>query len=124
MTPIHTQIHSKLSVSHVFHTFTSCSHVTLCIHAGIADLFEVKMKVKNVNDWQSLGLALGLIYPTLERIELEQRGIIDICMTKTLAGWLQQKDNVSQHGTPSWSVLQTALRNIGENELADTITTT
>ena len=93
------------------------------MYSGIADLFKVKMKVKNVNDWQSLGLALGLIYPTLERIEIEQRGIIDMCMTKTLAGWLQQNDNVSQHGAPSWRVLQTALRNIGENELADTIIT-
>ena len=30
-----------------------------------------------LNDWQSLGLALGLLYPTLERIEEEQRGAIE-----------------------------------------------
>ena len=79
--------------------------------------------MKNVNDWQSLGLELGLLYPTLKRIKKEQHGDISDCMMEMLAAWLQQQDNVSQVGAPSWSVLQTALRNIGENELADTITT-
>ena len=32
-----------------------------------------------------------------------------------IAAWLQQQDNVS---VPSWMMLQTALRKIGENELA------
>ena len=75
--------------------------------------------MKDVNDWQSLGLELGLLYPILKRIKKEQHGDISDCMMEMLAAWLQQQDNVSQVGTPSWSVLQTALRNIGENELAD-----
>ena len=39
------------------------------LYTGIDDLFKVKMTLKNLNDWQSLGLALGLLYHTLERIE-------------------------------------------------------
>ena len=88
------------------------------LYTGIADLVHVKRFLKNVVDWQSLGLELGLLYPTLEQIEEEQRGVIIKCKTKMLAAWLQQQDNVSQNGVPSWSVLRTALRSIGENELA------
>ena len=93
------------------------------IYTGIDDLCKVKRFLKNVNDWQSLGLELGLLYPTLKRIKKEQHGDISDCMMEMLAAWLQQQDNVSQVGIPSWSVLQTALRNNGENELADGIPT-
>ena len=92
------------------------------IYTGIDDLVKVKRFLKYFNNWQSLGLELGLLYPTLERIEEEQRGDVSKCTMKMLAAWLQRQDNVSQVGAPSWSVLQTGLRNIGENELADTIT--
>ena len=67
--------------------------------------------------WQSLGLELGLLYTTLEIIEREQRGNITMCKIKMLAAWLQQQDNVSQNGVPSWSVLRTALEEIGERQL-------
>ena len=88
------------------------------LYTGIDDLFKVKVYLKSVVDWQSLGLALGLLYPTLKRIKNEQHGNISDCMMEMLAAWLQQQDNVSQNGVPSWSVLRTALRSIGENELA------
>ena len=58
---------------------------------------------------QSLGLELGLLYPTLKRIKKEQHGDISDCMMEMLAAWLQQQDNVTSKGVPSWSVLQTAL---------------
>ena len=38
-----------------------------------------------------------------------------------LAAWLQQQDNVTKKGVPSWSTLKTALENIGEKELASEI---
>ena len=50
-----------------------------------------------LNDWQSLGLALRLLYPTLERIEEEQRGAIEKCKTEMIAAWLQRHDNVSKN---------------------------
>ena len=81
------------------------------------------MALKNLNDWQRLGLALGLLYPTLERMKEEQRGAIEKCKTKMIATWLEKKDNVSKNGAPSWLVLQTALRKIDENDLADQIIT-
>ena len=65
----------------------------------------------------SLGLALGLLYPTLERIEEEQRGAIEKCKTKMIAAWLQRQDNASKNGVPTWMMLQTALREIGKENL-------
>ena len=91
------------------------------LYAGINDLFKVKMSLRKVVDWQTLGLELGLLHPTLNRIKKEQHGMIDKCKTKMLAAWLQKEDNVSQYGVPSWSTLQTALRNIGENKLVSEI---
>ena len=88
---------------------------------GIADLDKVKKYLKNLVDWQSLGLELGLVYPTLEKIEIDHRGMVEQCKTKMLAAWLRQQDNVRQHGSPSWSVLQAALRSMGENRLASEI---
>ena len=91
------------------------------LYTGIDNMFEVKMAIKNLTDWQFLGLALGLLYPTLEKIKVEQCRAIEECKTKMIAAWLQQQDNVSKKGVPSWAVLQTALRKIGEIQLADKI---
>ena len=82
--------------------------LVVLLYTGIDDLFRVQAFVKHVN-WKDLGLALGLLYPTLQTIEIEQRGRKNKCMREMLAAWLQQQYNVSQHGIPSWSVLQTAL---------------
>lgn len=81
------------------------------LYTGIADLAKVKKFLKNV---VSLGLELGLLYPTLEKIEKEQYGAIDNCKMNMLAAWLQQQDNVNKHGVPSWLILKTALEEIGE----------
>ena len=93
------------------------------LYADIADLAKVKRFLKNIHDWQLLGLELGLLYPTLKRIKKEQQGDINDCMMEMLAAWLQQQDGVSQHGVPSWSMLQTALVNLGEIQLASEIST-
>ena len=92
------------------------------LYTGIDDLADVKRSLKNFNNWQSLGLELGLLYTTLKRIEEEERGIISKCKIRMLAAWLQQQDNVYEKGVPSWSTLKAALMNIDENELADEIT--
>ena len=89
--------------------------------AGIADLAEVKRLLKNLVDWKGLGLELGLLYPSLKKIEVEQHGSVEQCKTEMLAAWLQEQDNASQ---PSWSVLRAALERIGENELARSISNT
>ena len=78
----------------------------------------MKRFLNKLSNWFSLGLDLGVSYHTLQRIEEEKRGDIERCKTEMLAAWLQQQDNVSQVGAPSWSVLRRALGDIGENELA------
>ena len=87
------------------------------ILTGIADLFKVKKFLKDITKWFDLGLALGLNYNALKKIETEQRDNIDKCLREMLAIWLQQKV-----GDPSWSRLKSALESIEEKELADEIT--
>ena len=77
--------------------------------------------INDLNNWKQLGLQLGLLYPTLKRIDLEQRGIITSCKIEMLSAWLQRQDNVSQKGVPSWSVLRAGLQRMGEHETADRI---
>ena len=77
--------------------------------------------IHDLNDWKELGLQLGLLYPSLERIDREQRGRISYCKIDMLSAWLQQQDNVSQRGVPSWSTLRAALLRMGENETANRI---
>ena len=77
--------------------------------------------IRDLNDWKELGLQLGLLYPSLQRIDREQRGRISACKIDMLSAWLQQQDNVSQRGVPSWSLLRAALISVGENEIANRI---
>ena len=93
------------------------------LYTGIDDLVNVKKFLKNVVAWKKLGLELGLLYPTLQKIERAQLDNVDDCMMEMLAAWLQQQDHVSRKGIPSWSVLRTALEEIGEHQLASEIST-
>ena len=88
--------------------------------AAINILFEVMMFLKKFHGWMDLGLALGLLYPTLEKIK-KDNDKTDDCKREMLVAWLQQQDEVSKKGVPSWSVMRAALKMIGENELADKI---
>ena len=109
---------SILSESQCTHVHRLFNVTVVLLYTGIAHLFEVQLSVNKVVSWKNLGLALGLHYPTLQKIEREQLGRIDDCVRETLAAWLQQADDVCQYGAPSWSVLRTALERIGENVLA------
>ena len=106
------------SVSHTVHTCTqvSCSIGVLLLYTGTADLGIVKMTLKDVVNWIDLCLVLGLLHHTLQKIDIEHQKRTDFCTREMLAAWLQRQDNVDNVGIPSWSVLRTALRNIGENE--------
>lgn len=87
------------------------------------DLVDVLEVVESVSDWKRLGLILGLLYqPTLSSIETYRHYKPEDCKMDMLTAWLQQQDNVSQKGVPSWSVLRTALKRVGENEIAGKIT--
>ena len=80
----------------------------------------VQMRLKSLGHWKKLGLALGLLYPTLQKIERAQHDNMDDCMMEMLAAWLQQQYNVFLKGVPSWSVLRTALEE--KHQLASEIT--
>ena len=92
--------------------------IVIIYSLGTGDLVDVLDVIRDINHWKKLGLQLGLVYPTLEKIDLEQRGRIDSCKIYMVLAWLQQQDNVSKKGVPSWSVLRTALKSMGEHETA------
>ena len=88
---------------------------------AIGDLSAVLEAVSDLNEWIVLGLKLGLLYPTLEKIDNDHPNKTETCKMKMLAAWLQQEDDVPQKGVPSWSMLQAGLRKMGKNELASGI---
>ena len=119
-----TLIHPQLLVAPVHSVSHSTQVVSVVLlYTGIADLVVVKKFLKSVVAWKKLGLELGLLYPTLQKVEREQHEKVDDCLMEMLAAWLQQQDNVCKNGVPSWSVLRTALVEIGERQLASTIST-
>ena len=87
---------------------------------GIRDLGTVFFATTDVNQWLSLGLALGLHYPTLEKIEADKEKVDDR-RRQMLVAWLQQKDDVITDALPTWNTLVSALRKIKENVVADKI---
>ena len=88
------------------------------LYTGIDDLADVKRLLKIVNDWQSLGLDLGLLYTTLKRMEEGQQRVISAIQRC----W--------QHGCSNRTMLlrkvfhsaENSSHEIVENELADEIT--
>lgn len=87
---------------------------------GIDGLTQVFEAVRDLVNWQFLGLELGLCYPMLERIERESGGDIARCKLEILQAWLTR---CSEHQmvVASWSALKFALKNIGEHSLADAL---
>ena len=115
---------SILSESQYTHVHKLFNVTVILLYTGIDDLDDVMSLLRDLNDWQSLGLKLGLLHTTLKRIEEEQQRVISKCKTEMLATWLQQQDNVAKKGVPSWSTLKTALMNIDKKALADSIVIT
>ena len=57
--------------------------------------------------WYNLGLQLGISYFTLDAIETNQRGHVQICLREMLKAWLK-----GQGGECTKHTLRTALSNI------------
>ena len=73
---------------------------------------------------EMLGLQLGLLDTTLDRLHDETRP--EGYGMKVMSAWLNQRDNVVKRGGPTWIALATALKNKtvgcevqGEKILAD-----
>ena len=75
------------------------------------DLKQLLTACKNVSDWHSLGLHLGLRKSQLRSIELEHRHRMRIFLT-VFDVWLKSSPSAS------WSDLTTALRAMGEDRIA------
>ena len=68
-----------------------------------------------------LGLYLGLSPATLNAITLNNKGDIESCLCECLTKWLQKADDVERKGGPTIYSLVSALRELGENRVADGI---
>lgn len=81
---------------------------------------DVLKELKDSIKWKDIGLNLGLYYPTLVKIEKDND---DLSSRKRemLAAWLNKQDNVKKCGGPTWEQLVEALREVGDNDIADTI---
>ena len=66
---------------------------------AIVNLCELLEKLHDLTDWKRLGLALGLLYPTLNKIE-KDFDKSDECKMEIMAALLQLRDNVLQKGVP------------------------
>ena len=107
--------HSR-TLSELHHNDCSCFIMIISLTAE-NDLCDVLAVIRDLVNWKQLGLQLGLLYSSLEKIDLEQRGRIDSCKIAMLSAWLQQQDNVTSKGVPSLSVLRAALKRMGEHEV-------
>ena len=74
--------------------------------------------------WFELGLLLGILQPTLAKIENDHRDDVVRCLQECLTCWLRRVDQVDENGRPSWDVLVSALKKMKENYLAENITRT
>ena len=80
---------------------TSSKHTIHCLSAGIDRLVNVLNALERVNDWHSLGLQLGILYPTLEKIKENNHENVDKCMKAMIAPWLNKQYDVVEFGDPS-----------------------
>ena len=97
--------------------------IDLSIQIEIPDLNDVLNELVDFNDWMKLGLALGLYFPTLDKIEQSRGSDVDRCKMEMLHSWLKKADNVERKGGPTWRQLISALEKI-DKALADKITET
>ena len=69
--------------------------------------------------WFEFGVKLGLLYPTLEAIEVNHRGNTSRCLMECLSKWLSKADE-SVH-SPTWQTLADALRKLKAMAVAENI---
>ena len=78
-------------------------------------LKELKMALKSVSDWHSLGVHLDLKSHHLDTIEKNHRGDDERCRTETLNSWLKNTT------TPTWEAIVEALGQMEQGRVADEI---
>ena len=81
---------------------------------GRLDVPKLFSALRDVSDWYQLGIILGILPARLRKIEENYRGN-DRRKTETLDTWLQQTPNAS------WSDVVSALQQMGENTVAESV---
>ena len=74
-----------------------------------------------VVNWNVLGLHLGIHHHELQKIDKEERGSVDNCLTAMLQRWTLQKDAVKEFGGATKESLVSALHKMKEIVLAETV---
>lgn len=119
--PVHRPVILRLS-GRTLGQYKSTFQYYIVFNADIRDLKDVIRLLErhhyNKASYHRLGLSLLLSHNTLRSIEQEHRGQVDRCCTECLASWLRKVDG----GNPTINILITALREIGENAVADSVT--
>ena len=90
----------------------------------LSAVFEALKKQFPCRRWFELGLLLGILQPTLQKIEVDHRNDVVRCLQECLTCWLRRVDQVDENGRPSWDVLVSALKKMEENYVAENITQT
>ena len=77
---------------------------------GIEHHFEVKSAIQDVAiRWKSLGGALGLHPPVLDRVEKERHDDMRSCLSQIVTEWLNESYNTERFGLSSWKMLVEAV---------------
>ena len=97
--------------------FSDITHLSAVFEALEKHMFPCRR-------WFELGLLLGILQPTLAKIEKDHRDDVVRCLQECLTCWLRRVDQVDENGRPSWDVLVSALKKMKENYVAENITQT
>ena len=99
-----------------------CSlYIFICFVSGIKDLDKVLSVLKDNrfpdNQWDKLGLKLGITKPELDTIKEDKQDSKD-CLKECLSCWLQQDYDINQYGKPTMTSLAAALIGMGQKAVA------
>ena len=96
--------------------------IVIFIIDRLADVIDLLRRCGFPDDeWDELGLRLGLHKNTLKAIERNNGGNVSRCLTDCLDHWLRRVDNVDSRGGAIWDSLLTALQSMNEVAVADSV---
>ena len=94
----------------------------ICFVSDITDLDKVLSVLEKINfpdnQWDDLGLKLGIIQPVLDTIRKDKQDSNDR-LKECLSRWLQQDYDTAQYSLPTMESLAAALRGMGLNAVAE-----
>ena len=93
----------------------------LCADAQQRQLDQLQILLSPLINWYELGTRMGIFFHELKKIELDEHGRVDDCRRAVLQRWMQEEDDVKEFGGATMEQLVTALREMEEITLAETI---